>query len=236
MKKWIACLLGAMLALLPALAEAPVEENPVPQLPEIVVAPEVTEAPVKTPEHDLSSGESITLELDGRRVTLDFDSSPQYSSVEGGLVQASYYSYSEDGSQLFELYLIFPETAQPGMIITPEYAALTGAESSVVLIVSDARTQAEQYYFSSLMDGGAYPAGSAFTIAIDDIREADGATTYAGRLSATLVALDMATGETAATLTIAETPFSFTLNGASGERHADPPPTETPNPDDMRKV
>ena len=230
MKKLLAILLCAALALLPALAEAPATEPPVADSP----APDETpQAPDDAPAHDISSGETITLQLPEGPVTLDFDSSTQYSTIEGGLVQASFYSYSADGATLYELYIVFPDTVQPGMVITPEYAALTNEESSVVLIISDTRTQAEQYFFASLMDGGIYPEGSNYTIAINDLYESDGATTFDGSLSATLVALDMASGEVAATLSFPETPFHFTIGGAQG-RHADPMPTAMPN--DLRKV
>lgn len=215
MKKLIAILICAMLILLPALAlaEAPIEDA--------------------LPDRAPAAGDTIELEIEGERVLLDFDTSSQYSSIEDGQVQASFYKYSDDGATLYELYIIFPDTAQAGMVITPEYAALTNEESSVVLIVSDTQTQQEQYYFSSLMDGDVYPGGSDYTIAIDDVYEIDGGTTYKGRLSATLVALNMSTGDIEATLAVPETAFSFTLGGTS-ERHADPLPTETP--DDMRKV
>lgn len=220
MKKLIAALICAALILLPALAE----EIPNADAP----------AGDESSQRQGDSGETIELEVDGQRIALEFDGSPEYSSVEGGVVQASYYSYSDDGATLYEFYLIFPDTVQPGMVITPEYAALTNEESSVVLIVSDTLSGREQYYFSSLMDGGVYPEGSTYEISIDDIQQIDGATTYAGRFSATLVALNMASGEADAVLEIPETGFRFTLGGGTGERHADPLPTEMPG--DMRKV
>ena len=249
MKKLIALLFAALLALMPALAEAP-EPEATPDtdsIPKTELVPEPTvEAPQDTrdalpqtglPEDDSPrfTGEAIELEIDGKRTSLNFDASTQYSSIAGGLVQASYFGYSEDGGMLYELYMVFPQTAQPGMVITPSYAALTGEDSSVVLIVSNMKTEEEVYYFSSLMDGSVYPEHSDFAIAIDDIAETDGATTFSGTLSASLVALDMATGELQATLEIAMTPFKFTIGG-SDERHTEPLPTESPKDNDMRKT
>lgn len=216
MKKLIALLLAAALALTVALAENTID-------------------PLPTLDAHAGTGESIEIQIDGQRVALEFDASPQYSSIEGGLVQASFYKYSDDGSRLWELYITFPESAQPGMVITPDYAALTNEDSSVVLIASDTDTQREQYYMSSLMDGSVYPEGSDYAIAIDDITAADGKTTYSGKLSATLICLDMASGAVLDTLVIEETPFRFTMGGGSGdERHDIPQPTL--QPDDMRRV
>lgn len=218
MKKLIATLLAALIAL--ALSVA-LSENPMDPLPNL--------------DGHASTGETIEIVIEGQKVSLEFDASPQYSSVADGLVQASYYKYSDDGTRLWELYIIFPDTAQPGMLITPDYAALTGEDSSVVLIASDTDTQREQYYFSSLMGGSVYPEGSDYAIVLDDIATSGDATTYSGKLSATLIALDMASGEVEDTLVIDETPFRFTLGGGADEdRHIDPLPTSLP--DDMRKV
>ena len=163
------------------------------------------------PRGDGESADGIPLEINGESVQLAYDASPQYSSIQGGLVQASYYAYGADGKTLYELYITFPETARAGMVITPEYAAMTNEESSVVLIVS--KDSLETYYFSSLLDGSVYPKGSGFTIAIDSVGDEDGMVSYAGTLSASLIALDMVSGEVAATLDIPSTPFSFTVSG-----------------------
>ena len=228
MKKLIAILLCALLALVPALAEAPTE-TPAPQmLPfELPTATEEPTAAPTAPGRDPSSGDTFELQTNNGVVLLDFDTSPQYSSISDGLVQASFYKYADDG-MLYELYIIFPETAQPGMVITPDYTALTNEESSVVLIVSDTQTQQEQYFLSTQMNGTVYPVGSDFSICVDEIHELDGGVSYVGRLSATLIALDMTTGEVLATMTIPETPFGFTFGSGSEERHADPIPTPTP--------
>ena len=60
-----------------------------------------------------------------------------------------------------------------------------------------------------------------------------GGATYSGRLSATLVALDLISGKAERTLVIPETPFRFTLGGKAAPG---PVPASTPTPSDMRKV
>lgn len=239
MKKLIALMIAALLALLPALAEeidpealpteAPVEETaPEPDAP----TNEDTPNPFgNIPERTPAAGQGIEIEVGGEKVMLDFDPSEQYSSIGNGLVQASFYSYSADGAKLYELYVIFPDSAQAGSVIAPDAA---NPESSVVLIVSDSNTQEELYYFSSFMNDSVYPEGSDFAIAIDDVQIEDGAATYAGSLTATLIALDMATGATSDTLQIDSTPFAFTIGGAGDGRHAEPLPTEAPK--DMMKT
>ena len=179
-----------------------------------------------------TGGEEFAIDVNGETVRLAFDASPLYSSAQGGMVQASYYAYGQDGVTLYELYINFPETARPGMVITPEYEAMINGNSSVSLIVSSGPLN-QKYYFSSLADGAVYPEGSSFSIAIDDIADGNGVTAYSGRLSAKLILLDMVSGEAADALDIPETPFRFTLGGSSKSEHA---PMSTAAPDDMRKV
>lgn len=184
------------------------------------------------PRGDTTGGEEFAIDINGETVRLAFDASPLYSSAQGGMVQASYYAYGQDGATLYELYINFPETARPGMVITPEYEAMINGNSSVSLIVSSGPLS-QKYYFSSLADGAVYPEGSSFSIAIDDIASGNGVTAYSGRLSAKLILLDMVSGEATDTLDIPETPFHFTLGGSSKSEHA---PMSTAAPDDMRKV
>ena len=230
MKRWFAALMCAVLMMtMIALAEdAP---STVPPGDEAYPLPSpLIEEPA--PRGDAASDGSITLTIDGQSISLAFDPSPQYSSVSGGLIQASYYAYGADGFTMYELYMIFPDTVKPGMVITPEYAALAGEECSVVLIVST--NDDELYYSASLMNGSVYPEGSGFSISIDDIQSDGGATACSGRLQATLVALDMVTGEPVATLALDETPFSFTIGGGSIPTPVTP--QSSPMPEDMRKV
>ena len=186
------------------------------------------------PRGDVGASDGITLTVDGETVQLAYDASPQYSSIQGGLVQASYFAYGADGKTLYELYVTFPETARAGMVITPEYAAMINEESSVVLIVS--KDSLETYFFSSLLDGSVYPTGSGFTIAIDSVGDEGGMVSYAGTLSANLIALDMASGDVAATLEIPSTPFSFTVSGQLSSPLPNDVPQPTPQSEDLRKA
>jgi hypothetical protein len=227
MKRTVAIVLCALLMALAAMALA---EAPLDGLFDNLPIEPGNSAP---PRGDIESADGITLTVNGETVQLAYDASPQYSSIQGGLVQASYYAYGADGKTLYELYLTFPETARAGMVITPEYAAMTNEESSMVLIVS--RDSIETYYFSSLLDGNVYPAGSSFSIAIDSVGDEGGMVSYAGTLSANLIALDMASGEVAATLEIPATPFSFTISGQLSSPLPDAP-EPTPMAEDLKKV
>lgn len=227
MKKHVAILLCALLAVLSAMALA---ENPFDGLFDNLPGEPGNETPPRGNGDEASEG--ITLQINGESVHLAYDASPQYSSIQGGTVQASYYAYGADGKTLYELYITFPETARAGMVITPEYAALTHAESSVVLITSSGSE--ETYYFSSLLDGSVYPSGSGFTIDIESVNDLSGMVSYSGTLSAHLIALDMASGDVAASLEVPPTPFHFTITGQLSSPL--PEMQATPMPEDLKKV
>ena len=219
MKRILSMLLCLLLAALPAMAEMP-EATPEPFSGDFA------------PRDGGSQDETLTVEVNGENVRLIYDNSPMYSSVQGGLVQASYYAYGADGDTMYLMYIIFPETAGAGMVISPEYAAVTGEECSVVFIVSTSTR--EQYYFSSVAEGLVYPNDSDFSIAIASVEEGASGTTYAGKLSAKLVCLELSSGDGQSTLDIPETPFRFTIGGGSQAPQAEP--GTTPVPEDMRKV
>ena len=225
MKKTIALLISLLLALpvvgvLAESGELPPYTNPFPNPDDDILFP----------REDVS--EAIQLVVNGETITLNYDPSPEYSSVEDGVVQASFYAYGSDTDVLYELYLTFPQNVQPGTTVTPDYAAMIKAEPSVVLIVSSSNE--EIYYFSSLMDGMVYPTNSDFAMRFDAIDATDDGTRYSGALTAHLVALDLTSGSVQAELSIADAPFSFTLGSTDENRHADPLPTAIP--EDMRKV
>ena len=222
MKKILSILLCALLAMLPAVAEAP---DGAPDMGGDLYSGE------QVPRDGGSEEGALVVEVNGETVKLLFDDSPLYSSVQNGLVQASYSAYGSDGDTLYVLYMLFPDTAMAGMVITPEYAVTAGEEASVVLIISS--REREQYYYSSALAGTIYPAGSTFSIALDSVDPASGGTAYAGRLSATLIMMEPSGEREAGRLTIPETAFSFTIGGYAGPSAA---PGATPVPEDMRKV
>ena len=232
MKKLSILLLVALALSIGALGEAPLNASA-----KDTVAPMAEEI---IPRADAAGEQSVTLDINGEIVALPFDPSPQYSKIEGGTVQASFYAYSGDGSMLYELYLVFPETAMPGDTITPASAS----DSSVVLIVTDIKADREEYYFSSGTGCVVFPENSDFSIGIDSVEIANGVSAYSGRIAANLVALDMATGEPVATLSLPEASFTFAIGQAEPEpepepepeveRHPEPLPTTQPN--DLRKA
>ena len=231
MKKLIAMLLALLSLALPALAELPETTATAEPTPE--VTPEPTPEPFIgdfAPRDGGSDQESLTVQVNGETVRLIYDNSPMYSSIQGGLVQASYYAYGADGDTMYLMYIIFPATANTGMVITPEYAAMTGEECSVVFIVST--SERERYYFSSVAEGLVYPTDSSFSIAIDGVEAGVAGTTYAGRLTASLRCLE-AVDEAEAALVIPETPFRFTIGAGQAPRVE---PGATVAPTDMRKV
>lgn len=227
MKRIVAMLLCALLIVPGALTLA---ESPLGDLFDSLPGEPGSETP---PRGGGEASDGFALQVNGETVLLAYDASPQYSSIQDGTVQASYYAYGPDGKTLYELYITFPDTTRAGMVITPEYAAMTNEASSVVLIVS--RDSEETYYFSSLLDGSVYPVGSSFTIAIDSVDDVGGMVRYAGTLSASLIALDMASGDVAATLEIPSTPFGFTISGQLSFPLPEAPQA-TPEPEDLRKV
>lgn len=154
--------------------------------------------------------EGIDLTLGEGHVFLEFDSDPEYTSISGGMVQVSFYAYTEDESALYELYLTFPEDVQPGDVVNPQYAVAAGAsDCSVALIYST--QEDENYYLAGQLDIAPYPEGSDYSIAFADIVSQDGGTRYAGTLDATLVMLDLSSGLFGQSLEIVNAPFSFTL-------------------------
>ena len=100
MKKTLTALLCAMLICFGAAAESP-SPTPTPE-------PEIAEA--------AQTGGSMSVTLNAETLTLDFDPDPQYSICRDGFVQASFYAYGA-GDLLYELYMTFPQTVQPGEII-----------------------------------------------------------------------------------------------------------------------
>lgn len=177
--------------------------------------------------------DSVQLTLDGQPLTLRFDRSDAYSSVMNGNVQASFFAYTNGEENLYELYMVFPESVRTGDAVTPAYAAQSGSESSVVLIITD--NQDEAYYFAGQIDTGAYPEGSDYNIRFDAVADAGNGTRYEGRLSATLVGMEMSTGAILGNIQITDAPFSFTMPAANHRAIAEPPdptPDQEPNPFD----
>ena len=177
--------------------------------------------------------EGIMLEVDGGSLTLNFDSSAEYSSVVNGSAVASFYIYTEGGEHLYELTMTFPEAVREGDVVDTQFA-LSNPNCSVAAIFST-RDEAV-YYFSGVMDGAVYPSQSSFAITFDAVNESEAGRTYIGRLTAHMVGMDMMFESGLKTLDIADAPFSFTMPAANhGERAgATPPPIDGYNPFDTQ--
>ena len=171
--------------------------------------------------------EGISLDIGGASVPLMFDSSAEYSSVDNGTVQASFYAYSDENDFLYELYMIFPDTVESGTTVTPDYAMQHDPDCSVVLIVSSGAT--EQYFFAGQIDGAAFPNESGYSIRFDSVENTGSACVYSGSLTASLVEMEL-DSSAAEHFSIENAPFSFTmpLNSIA----PDAPDTNLPEPRD----
>lgn len=181
--------------------------------------------------------EAIELQIDGQSLMLNFDGSEEFSFVQDGMVQASFYGYSADASLLYELYLFFPQDIQSGTTVTPEYATQNGLQDcSVMMIISS--NAGEVFYYASQMDGASYPAGSSYAMRFDAVSQTAGGLTYTGDLTAALMEVDLIEGPSTGGMQISEAPFSFTMPIAAGSA-APNAPVQTPEPTlrpDMRRV
>ena len=231
MKKYLVCALCLLIAALPlhglgeTQPEFPFVEDPFEDR-------DLDDFGVPESDNDMN----IKIELDGKTHILSYDSSPEYSNVKDGMLQASFYEYDNPSNTLYELYLIFPEDVGTDATVDPRYAIDSGRECSVMMIISDEET--ETYYVSGVMDGRAYPESSDFSIHFDFVTGFGAGASYAGTLSATLIALDINSGANVGTLYIDSAPFSFVSNDASmpggGESSITPLPTTGPS--DLRKA
>ena len=173
--------------------------------------------------------EAIDLQIGGRDLSLAFDPSVEYSGVSNGGVQASFYAYVNNEEELYELTLNFPEGVGTGDTVDAGYARSAGAECSVVLIYSTNRDVG--YYMAGVSEGTAFPEGSGFEIHFDDVTGVDGGTRYTGRVSATLVGMNLDSGMSLRSIELADVPFGFTMPDANRNLPGETP-ADTPDPDD----
>lgn len=171
--------------------------------------------------------EGIELNLDGRSIRLGFDSSREYSAIDNGKVQASFYAYADNGDNLYELFMIFPEDVKAGDVVTPESAAKSEPDCSVVMIITS--SQDEYYYFAGQLDGVAYPDASSYAMTFDAVSDASDARSYSGRLTANLSGMEVSSGNSRPSIRIEDAPFSFTM--PLGNRVSDPVDTLPPQYD-----
>lgn len=174
--------------------------------------------------------EGLRIEMNGESLQLDFDPATDYSSMQNGMIQASFFSFSENSDYLYELYLLFPENITAGTTISPDYALQNNLlDCSISMMVSTETNT--QYYFASQMDGAVYPQGSNYALYFDEVTQSENGIYYSGTLTATIVELDYYSGLPLGSTQIVDAPFSFTMP-LDGNANS---PTSTVPPD-MRKV
>lgn len=181
--------------------------------------------------------QSIQIDIDSRRLTLDFDPSTAYSFINNDHAQASFYAYVDGMEHLYELFIVFPANVQSGASITPESVQADDISTSVVLIEST--DSAQTYYIAGQVEGELYPSGSHYTISVESVSESDGVRSYSGHLSANIVELNLSDGSTGRTFTIDNAPFNFALTldttPESDYNPFDDIPEETPAPGSAAK-
>lgn len=153
--------------------------------------------------------DAVRLNVEGRELTLAFDPSEEYSVVSDGLARASFYTYASQPDRLYELTLLFPADVRSGDVIDTAYALAGSPECSVVAIFTNAAEV--NYYFAGVVDGTAYPDESSFAITFDTVTGEGGDRTYTGRITASLVGMDMYSDSDLKYYQIADAPFSFTM-------------------------
>jgi hypothetical protein len=182
--------------------------------------------------HALAEGDALEISIHGRDLSLEFDPSTDYSFINNGMAQASFYAYVNDTDLLYELYMVFPSDVQAGTRITPE--SLNEEENSTSIVLIESTNDTESYYLASQVYGTLYPAGSHYTIAIDSVFDSNNERRYSGHLTAAVIELNMENGTTGDTCTIDNVPFSFslTLDPLPSAEHNpfDEQPENTPSP------
>jgi len=177
--------------------------------------------------------EGIQLNLFGKSVTLDFDPATDFSYAKDGTIQASFYVYSEDGTYLYELYMVFPENVTSGSVFTTENAIEAGLnECNVVVLISSNST--DDLYVAAQYAGAPYPEGASYAIRFENVSDVSGGRRFSGTVSATMVGEDVNGAPISEKLVLTDAPFSFTLPSASASGQpfvgATPSPNTTPVP------
>ena len=173
--------------------------------------------------------ESIRLQVDGRDLTLGFDPTEGYSSVQDGSVQASFYAYVDNEQNLYELYMIFPESVQTGDRLSWD-DSLGGVSCTVGMFITVDRQ--ERFYYAGKLEKGS-SSGSSYAISFDSVTDTGDGVRYTGRLTATLLGMDTASGSTVGSIQIDDAAFSFTMPNANRRDAGGGSfgPTPTPNAD-----
>lgn len=187
------------------------------------------EDPFADPENDMPSADagqaaqgsgSLRANINGEALELKFDASPTYSSIEGHLLQAAFYTYGAASGSLYEMFVSFPDSVQAGDSITPEIAITSALDTSLVLLISTATE--DTFYVATQQSGsGPYPETSSYTLHIDTVTRNGDSVTYTGSFTADMVSYSQKSGKIDKTLRIENATFEFTMGSANSKDAGD---------------
>lgn len=135
------------------------------------------------------------------RLLLTFDPSPDYSSLEDGMLQLCFFAFDADRENCLELYLLLPE----------DLSASDGSPVSTASVYFyESSKSGEVLYFASQEGERKLPEGSNLKITLDRVEIGADAISAGGMLEGLLFAYrdDVPTGEM---LDIRDAHFDFTL-------------------------
>lgn len=211
----------------PEAGGAPSSEGDSSELPQSGADGGGFQAPFEIPAP--SAGGTLMLSIGGEEIALAFDPDPEYSYLEDGLVQASFYAYGER-DELYELYLIFPESVEAGALLP----GAAGGEAALVLCETEIDGSGF-FAVAAWADGAAEPEGSALSIRFDEA-DSDGSTrAFSGAFEATLVGLDEQSAA-AGFAQAATGSFSFAMNFDSSAPDGEQRPEGLVTPPDAQKI
>lgn len=179
--------------------------------------------------------------FDTEPLLLSFDVSADYSMCDNGYLQACFYATDGTENSYVELFLLFPQTAKSGDVISPAYAAETGMSECGVYFY-EVKGSSEDAYIAAQTGGDATPEGSNYEIRIESFEETDSAYNVRGSVNAVLVKTVefKPTGEL---LTVQDAAFHFSMPKSAAPQETPAPdspqqsaePQETPAPDFPRQ-
>lgn len=141
----------------------------------------------------------------GDMIRLEFDSAPEYSYIEDGLLTACFFAFDEKQQNYLEMYMVLPEGVASGDVYS---SADRRGDSSISLY--EVFMDGEDLYFAGQLAGNVYPGGSDYEITIDSVSQENGCLNVQGRLHATLCRI-VGYVPTDETLTLKDASFRFSM-------------------------
>lgn len=132
--------------------------------------------------------------FDGQSLRLEFDPSPDYSLMEGGLAQLCFFAQDAGQQRYLELYLMLPDNLQAGDVVSEKSQLNLGCSITLYEVLPNG----EDCYYAGQYYGMAYPENSGFELKIEEAGTADGTFSLKGSMNAVLGQLlgDFSTGKT----------------------------------------